>query len=115
ITERAVRYRLQRLERDGMILGYSVVLNPKFASIKISRTIIIKFKFLHNISLLVERLKNYVEEMPFCIYSARLSGDFDWICHFIFDTFEQYELESDNFLNRFSELIADYRSYESKT
>ena len=115
ITERAVRYRLQRLERDGMILGYSVVLNPKFASIKISRTIIIKFKFLHNISLLVERLKNYVEEMPFCIYSARLSGDFDWICHFIFDTIEQYELESDNFLNRFAEMIADYRSYESKT
>ena len=115
ITERAVRYRLQRLERDGMILGYSVVLNPKFASIKISRTIIIKFKFLHNISLLVERLKNYVEEMPFCIYSARLSGDFDWICHFIFDTIEQYELETDNFLNRFAELIADYRSYESNT
>ena len=45
ITERAVRYRLQRLERDGMILGYSVVLNPKIASIKISRTIIITLIF----------------------------------------------------------------------
>ncbi len=115
ITERAVRYRLQRLEEDNMILGYSAILNPKFVSEKISRTIILKFKFSHNISILTERLKNYVEEMPFCIHSARLSGDFDWICHFVFDSFEQYELESDNFLNRFSELIADYRSYESKT
>ena len=115
IMERAVRYRLQRLEEDNMILGYSAILNPKFVSEKISRTIILKFKFSHNISILTERLKNYVEEMPFCIHSARLSGDFDWICHFVFDSFEQYELESDNFLNRFSELIADYRSYESKT
>ena len=116
ITERAIRYRLQRLEKDDVILGYSAVLNPKFVSEKINRTIIIKFKFSHNISILTERLKNYIGEMPFCIYSARLSGgDFDWICHFVFDSVEQYELESDNFLNRFAELIADYRSYESKT
>jgi DNA-binding Lrp family transcriptional regulator len=115
ITERAVRYRLQRLEKDNMILGYSAILNPKFVSEKINRTIILKFKFSHNISILTERLKNYVEQISFCIYSARLSGDFDWICHFVFDSVEQYELESDNFLNRFAELIADYRSYESKT
>ena len=40
----------------------------------------------------------------------------DWICDFMFDSSpEQYELESNNnFLNRFVELIADYRSYESK-
>ena len=42
------------------------------------------------------------------------SGEFDWICHFVFDSIDQYELETDNFLTRFAELIADYRSYESK-
>ena len=43
-----------------------------------------------------------------------MSGDFDWISHFVFESVEQYELESNNFLNRFADLIADYRSYESK-
>lgn len=114
ITERAIRYRLQRLEKDDVILGYSAILNPNFVSEKTSRTIILKFKFSHNMSFLIERLKNYVQEVPFCVYSARLNGDFDWICHFVFDSIEQYELESDNFLHRFAELIVDYRSYESK-
>jgi hypothetical protein len=34
---------------------------------------------------------------------------------YVFDSLEQYELESNNFLHRFAELISDYRSYESKT
>jgi hypothetical protein len=33
----------------------------------------------------------------------------------VFDSIDQYELESNNFLNRFAELIADFRSYESRT
>jgi signal transduction protein with GAF and PtsI domain len=32
----------------------------------------------------------------------------------VFDSIEQYELESNNFLHRFADLIADFRSYESK-
>lgn len=40
-------------------------------------------------------------------------GDFDWVSHFVFQSLEQYELESNNFLNRFADLIADYRSFES--
>ena len=38
---------------------------------------------------------------------------FDWVCHFVFDSIEQYEIESINFLNRFGELITDFRTYES--
>jgi hypothetical protein len=60
-------------------------------------------------------LNKYVEEAAFCVYSARLTGDLDWISHFIFDSIERYELETDNFLHRFAELISDYRSYESST
>ncbi|HXW12440.1 MAG TPA: GAF domain-containing protein [Nitrososphaeraceae archaeon] len=115
LTERAIRYRLRRLEGDNVILGYSAILNPSFISEKLNRTITLKFKYTSNSSVLIERLKNYVEEAPFCVYSARLSGgDFDWIAHFVFESVEQYELESNNFLNRFSDLIADYRSYDSK-
>ena len=114
ITERAVRYRIRKLETSNTVLGYSTILNPSFVSQRVNRTVILKFKYSYNASTLIDRLENYVQEASFCAYSARLSGDFDWICHFVFDSIEQYELESNNFLHRFADLIADFRSYESK-
>ena len=116
ITDRVVRQRLQRLEKSNVVLGYSAILNPMIVSEKVNRTIMLKFKFSENAQVLIDRLKNYLEEAPFCPYSARLTsgGDFDWICHFVFDSIEQFELESNNLLSRFGELISDYRSYESK-
>ncbi len=65
ITERAIRYRLQRLESD--ILGCSAILNPSLVSEKLNRTITLRFKYSSNSSSLIERLKNYVEEAPFCV------------------------------------------------
>jgi len=114
ITDRAIRQRLARLEKNDIILGYSAILNPNLVSEKINRTIILKFKYTKKTEELIELLIKYVDESNFCIYSSKLSGDFDWICHFVFDSIEQYELESHNFLNRFGDLISDYRSYESK-
>lgn len=114
ITERAVRYRIRKLEMSNTVLGYSTILNPSFVSQRVNRTVILKFKYSYNASTLIDRLENYVQEASFCVYSARLRGDFDWICHFVFDSIEQYELESNNFLHRFADLIVDFRSYESK-
>jgi DNA-binding Lrp family transcriptional regulator len=115
ITDRAIRQRLARLEKNDVILGYSAILNPNVVSEKINRVIFLKFRFTKKTDELTKLLVKYVEESNFCIYSSKLSGDFDWICHFVFDSVEQYDLESHNFLNRFSELISDFRSYESKT
>ncbi|MHB8601601.1 MAG: GAF domain-containing protein [Nitrosotalea sp.] len=114
ITDRAVRQRLARLEKNKTILGYSAILNPSLVSEKVNRTILIKFKFSKNVSDGIDRLTRYLNEAPFCIYSARMSGDFDWVCHFVFASIEQYDLETNNFLNRFSDVISDLRSYESK-
>jgi len=115
ITDRGVRHRLQRLEKNNVILGYSAILNPNVLSEKINRTIILKFKFSKDTPELIDRLTSYVVDAQFCMFSSRLSGDYDWICHFVFDSIEQYDLETNNFLNRFSELISDFRSYESNT
>ena len=114
ITDRAVRQRLERLDNKKIILGYSAILNPNLISEKVNRTILIKFKFSKNISDSIDRLTRYVNDSPSCIYAARLNGDFDWVCHFVFSSVEQYDLETNNFLNRFADLISDFRSYESK-
>ena len=116
MTDRAVRQRLQRLEKSGVILGYSTMLNPQLMSEnRVSKTVLIKFRFSGNSQILIERLENYVHESPFCVYGARLSGDFDWICHFIFISIEQFEIENSNLIQRFADLIVDYRVYDSKT
>ncbi len=115
ITDRAIRQRLVRLEKNDVILGYSAILNPNVVSEKINRTVLLKFKLTKETDELTKLLIKYVEESDFCIFSSKLSGDFDWICHFVFDSIEQYDLESHNLLNRFSGLISDFRSYESKT
>lgn len=114
ITDRAIRQRLGRLEKNNTILAYSAILNPNLVSEKVNRTILLKFKFSKNLDNQIEKLTQYLEESSFCVYSSKLSGDFDWVCHFVFDSIEQYDLESHNFINRFSDLITDFRSYESK-
>lgn len=113
ITDRAIRQRLRRLENNNVILGYSAILNPEYVSAKVNRTVMMKFR-ISNSEKLVERLKKYMTEAPFCVYHASLSGDFDWVCHFVFDSLDQYELEISNFLHGFSRLFTDFRTYESK-
>jgi DNA-binding Lrp family transcriptional regulator len=114
ITDRGVRHRIQKLEKNNIILGYSTILNPNIISEKINRIVLLKFTYKKSSQEKIKQLTDYVNQSSFCTYSNRLSGDYDWICNFIFDSMEQYELESDNFINRFSSLISDFRSYESK-
>ena len=114
ITDRGVRHRIQKLEKNNIILRYSAILNPNLISEKINHTILLKFKYNNSSQEKIKQLIEYVNQSSFCTYSNRLSGDYDWICDFIFDSVEQYELETDNFVNRFSSLISDFRSYESK-
>jgi DNA-binding Lrp family transcriptional regulator len=114
MTDRAIRHRLRRLENSKVILGYSAILNPEFVSARVNRTVMMKFRNSENSEKTLERLKKYLAEAPFCVYYASLSGDFDLICHFVFDSLDQYELEISNFLHGFSRLFADFRTYESK-
>lgn len=115
LTDRAVRKRLERLEKNNVIQRYSAILNPGFLANKTHRTLLLKFKHAQDLRAKIDRLTSYVDESGFCTYSAKLTGQYDWICHFIFESPEQYELETNNFLHRFEELIADHRSYESYT
>ncbi|MGD1834825.1 MAG: GAF domain-containing protein [Nitrososphaeraceae archaeon] len=114
ITDRGVRHRLQKLEKNNIILGYSAIINPNIISEKINHTVLLKFKYSQSSQEKIKQLTEYVNQSSFCTYSNRLSGDYDWICNFIFDSREQYDLETDNFINKFSSLISDFRSYESK-
>jgi DNA-binding Lrp family transcriptional regulator len=113
ITERAVRYRMKKMEKDGIIMGYSTIINPLFINSKINKTLLIKFKIVRDRTAVISRLQKYLDDSAFCIYSCKIQGDYDFICHFVLDSNEQFDLEIDNFINQFSDLISDFRSFDS--
>lgn len=114
ITERAVRYRIKKLENEGIILGYSTVLNPAYSNDKVHKLILIKFKIIKNTTGLVDRLMKYLNESSFCVYACKIHGEFDFICHIVMDSTDQFDLEIDNFIYQFSDLISDFRTFDSR-
>ena len=114
ITERAVRYRIKKLEKEGIIIGYSTILNPAYSNEKVHKLILIKFKIIKNTTGLVDRLMKYLNESPFCVYACKIQGEFDFVCHIVMDSTDQFDLEIDNFIYQFSDLISDFRTFDSK-
>jgi DNA-binding Lrp family transcriptional regulator len=114
ITERAVRYRIKKLENEGIILGYSTILNPSYSNDKVHKLILIKFKIIKNTTGLVNRLMKYLNESSFCVYACKIQGEFDFICHIVMDSTDQFDLEIDNFIYQFSDLISDFRTFDSR-
>jgi len=114
ITERAVRYRIKKLEKDGIIMGYSTILNPAYTSEKIQKLILIRFRIVKDNASLVDRLRKYINDSAFCVYACKIHGDYDFVCNFIFDSIDQFDLEIDNFIYQFSDLIADFRTFDSR-
>jgi len=114
ITERAVRYRIKKLENEGIILGYSTILNPAYSNEKVNKLLLIKFRIISNKNGLVDRLTKYLNESAFCVYACKIQGDFDFVCHLVLDSTDQYDLEIDNFIYQFSDLISDFRTFDSK-
>ncbi|MDQ4073633.1 MAG: hypothetical protein M3162_04930 [Thermoproteota archaeon] len=101
------------MEKDGVIRGYSTIINPLFINDKINKTLLIKFKIMRDRTTVLSRLQKYLDDSSFCIYSCKIQGDYDFICHFVLDSNEQFDLEMDNFINQFSDLISDFRSFDS--
>ncbi len=57
-------------------------------------------------------MKQYLKEAPFCDFSARSDGEFDWIELKIFNNTHQANMEADLYRTWFGDIIDDYRSYD---
>ena len=66
-------------------------------------------------SAFVQRLsdmKDYLADAPFCDFSARSNGNFDWIELKFFNNIEQANAEADLYRTWFGDIIEDYQSYD---
>ena len=73
LTDRAIRQRLHRLEKNNTIIGYSTILNPEIVSEKVNRTVLLKFKMSATSSESIERLTDYVNESHFAHTQVELA------------------------------------------
>ena len=112
ISERGLGKRIARLEREKVILGYTAIIDMKKVNIGIPRLVTVKLSSPKNYVQRISDMKEYLTNAPFCDFSARSNGNYDWIELKFFNTLEQANMEADLYRTWFGDIIEDYQSYD---
>ena len=112
ISERGLGKRIARLERDKIITGYTAIVDMKRVNMGIPRLVTVKLSSPKDFVQRLSDMKSYLAEAPFCDFSARSNGIFDWIELKFFNNIEQANAEADLYRTWFGDIIEDYQSYD---
>ena len=112
ISERGLGKRIARLEREKIIIGYTAIVDMKKVNMAIPRLVTVKLSSPKNYVQRLEDMREYLKDAPFCDFSARSNGNFDWIELKFFNSIEQANMEADLYRTWFGDIIEDYQSYD---
>ena len=84
----------------------------KKVNMAIPRLVTVKLSSPKNYVQRLEDMKEYLKDAPFCDFSARSNGSFDWIELKFFNSIEQANMEADLYRTWFGDIIEDYQSYD---
>lgn len=112
ISERGLGKRIARLERNKIITGYTAVVDMKKVSMGVPRLVTVKLSSPVDFVQRLSDMKEYLASAPFCDFSARSNGSFDWIELKFFNNIEQANKEADLYRTWFGDIIEDYQSYD---
>jgi DNA-binding Lrp family transcriptional regulator len=112
ISERGVGKRMEKLEREKVILGYTTMVDLQKVNMATSRLVTVKFTSPKDFLQRMDDMKKYLTESPFCDFSARTNGDIDWVEIKFFNNHEQAKKEEDLYRSWFGDIIEDYKSYD---
>ena len=112
ISERGLAKRIEKLERSGVILGYTAVVDMQKVNMGVPRLVTVKLSSPKNYVERLEDMRKYLKDAPFCDFSARSNGSFDWIELKFFNNVEQANMEADLYRTWFGDIIEDYQSYD---
>ncbi len=112
MSERGVGKRIARLEKDRVIRGYTTIVDPQMVNMAVPRLVTVKFTSPKDFLQRVEEMKKYLEDAPYCDFSARTNGDIDWIELKFFNNVAQAKKEEDLYRSWFGDIIEDYKSYD---
>ena len=112
MSERGIGKRIAKLERLGIIHGYTTLVDLNQVNMPILRLITVKFTSPKDFVTRLEEMKKYLTNAPYCDFSARTNGNIDWIELKFFNNHEQAQQEEDLYRAWFGDIIEDYRSYD---
>lgn len=111
-TPRAVSDRINKLEKEGKISGYTLKTNPKNFENVVIRLILISFKTSPVFNEHITLFTNYLQNASFAAFAARVRGEYDWINVKIFPNTKIANQESDMYRTMFGEIIDKYEAFD---
>lgn len=114
-TPRSVLERIKKLEKEGMIAGYTLKTQPKNFENVVIRFILISFKTSPVFSKSMTMFTDYLKNAPFVAFAARTRGEYDWINIKIFPNSKIANQESDTYRTTFGDIIEKYEAFDLTT
>ena len=109
VSDRTIRKRIERLEKNGIIKGYKAVLSDVSSSDKLE-ALFLKFKVSRSLDSITESMKDFVKSLPNYLFVATIDGE--WNMLIVMKIEELQKNQSSKIIEKFSEQILDYRINE---
>jgi len=109
VSDRTIRKRIERLEKNGIIKGYTAVLSDVSSSDKLE-ALFLKFKVTRSLDSITESIKDFVKSLPNYLFVATIDGE--WNMLIVMKVEDLQKNQSSKIIEKFSEQVLDYRINE---
>ena len=109
VSDRTIRKRIERLEKNGIIKGYKAVLSDVSSSDKFE-ALFLKLKVTRSLESKTESIKDFVKSLPNYLFVATIDGE--WNMLIVMKVEELQKNQSSKIIEKFSEQVLDYRISE---
>ena len=106
VSDRTIRKRIERLEKSGIIKGYTAVLSGVSITDEFE-ALFLKLEITRSINSQVESIKDFVKTFPNYLFIATLDGDWNMLVVVRLDSDEKNP--TSKIIEKFSDQISDYR------
>lgn len=106
VSDRTIRKRIERLERNGIIKGYKAVLSS-VSSTDEFEALFVKLKITRSVDSILESIKNFVKTLPNYLFVATIEGDWNMIIVMRIEGSEKNP--TSRIIEKFSDQILDYK------
>ncbi len=107
VSDRTIRKRIERLEKNGIIKGYKAVLSG-VSSLDEFEVLFLKFKVTRSIDSIIEAVKNFVKTFPNYLFVATIDGEWNMII--VMREENSQKNPTSKIIEKFSDQILDYRT-----
>ena len=109
VSDRTIRKRIERLEKNGIIKGYKAVLSDVSGAEEFE-VLFLKLKVTRSLDTITDSIKEHIKTLSNYLLVATLDGE--WNMMIILKIDDMQKKPSSKIIEKFSEQILDYRISE---